>query len=98
MSESNIATDHLSGFFEIARERHDLNPTHISLFFAVFQIWSIHHFNNPFYITRRELMEMSKISSFATYHKCINELEQYGFIEYSPTFNTYKGSSIKVLV
>ena len=42
-------------------------------------------------------MKLSKIKSFATYHKCIKELHDAGFIIYSPTYNSYIGSSIEIV-
>lgn len=39
-------------------------------------------------------MHVCKISSTATYHKCIKELHQYGYITYTPSYNPYKGSLV----
>lgn len=47
-------------------------------------------------ISREEIMKSSKISSIATYHKCIKELERLGYLEYNPSFNPYSGTSITV--
>ena len=32
-------------------------------------------------------MLMAKISSRATYHKCLNDLVDFGYVKYIPTFN-----------
>jgi len=42
-------------------------------------------------------MNLAKIKSFATYHKCIKELHNAGFIIYSPSYNPYKGSLIEII-
>lgn len=42
----------------------------------------------------QELMRISKISDKATYHKCINDLHTYGYIQYLPSFNPFKGSLV----
>jgi hypothetical protein len=39
-------------------------------------------------------METSKIRAKATYHKCINELQEFGYIIYKPSFNPYRGTEI----
>jgi hypothetical protein len=39
-------------------------------------------------------MAFSKIASIATYHKCIRELDEYGYIHYQPSFHPAKGSLI----
>jgi hypothetical protein len=88
---------HLTGFFEKVSTDYDLNPTHISLYMAIFQLWNQNRFQNPISISRDELMRISKIASTATYHKCIKELQEREYIEYNPSFNPFKGSTLNVL-
>ncbi|WP_348800401.1 transcriptional regulator [Flavobacterium adhaerens] len=87
---------HLSGFFQKISYDTDLNPTHVSLYMALFQTWNVNRFQNPISITRNEMMRISKIYSKATYHKCINELHQKEYIKYEPSHNPFKGSLIYV--
>ena len=42
-------------------------------------------------------MGISKISSYATYHKCIKQLHNYGYIRYSPSYNPMRGSWVYML-
>ena len=42
------------------------------------------------------MMRLSKISALGTYHKCIKELQNFGYIEYIPSFNPYKGSLVNL--
>jgi hypothetical protein len=88
---------HLTGFFEKVTVDYDLNPTHISLYIAMFQAWNQNRFINPINISRDELMRISKISSKATYHKCIKDLIENGYIIYNPSFNPYKSSTVEIL-
>lgn len=88
---------HLTGFFNKVVNDYELNPTHISLYLALFHSWNINRFENPISITRNEMMRISKIFSKATYHKCINELHQRGYIIYEPSYNPFKGSLIWVI-
>lgn len=85
---------HLTGFFDRIIQDRNLNPTHISLYIALFQFWNINRFLNPISITRDEVMRISKISSKATYHKCMRELNDKGYVKYEPSFNPYKGSMV----
>lgn len=71
-----------------------LNATHVSLFTGLFVLWQRSAFTSPFAITRKELMVYSKISSVATYHKCIKELNEYGYIRYKPSYHPIKGSMV----
>ena len=84
----------LSGFFQRVATDKNLNPTHVSLYMAIFQFWNAGHFQNPVSISRQELMRISKISAKATYHKCIKDLHNYGYIQYEPSFNPFKGSLV----
>ena len=87
---------HLTGFYDKIQQDERLNPTHISLYLALFQFWNLNHFQNPISISRNEMMKLSKISAFGTYHKCIKELQIFGYIEYIPSFNPYKGSLVNL--
>jgi hypothetical protein len=64
---------------------------------AVFQLWNQNRFQNPIGISRDELMRISKISSTATFHKCIKELSTKGYVIYSPSYNPFKGSTLEVI-
>ena len=88
---------HLTGFFEKVSTDFDLNPTHISLYMAIFQLWNQNRFQNPIGISRDELMRISKIASYATYHKCIRELDERNFVKYKPSYNPFKGSTLEVV-
>ncbi len=85
---------HLTGFFLKVSEDSRLNPTHISLYMAIFQFWNIERFRNPVSISRQELMRISKICAKATYHKCIKDLHNFGYIRYQPSYNPFKGSLV----
>ncbi len=84
----------LASFFTKASTDERLNPTHVSMFVSLLQFWYINHFVNPVSITRHDLMKVSKINSKATYHKCMRELNEYGYLKYSPSYNSYKGSMV----
>lgn len=88
---------HLTGFFDkVARDR-TLNPTHVSLYIALFQFWNYNRFKNPISISRDEVMRISKISSKATYHKCLHNLHDKGYIKYEPSYNPFRGSQVIML-
>ena len=86
-------TDHAMLIRRI-RDDERLLATHVSLFTALFVQWQHNDFTSPFPITRKELMGYSKIASIATYHKCIRELDKYGYIRYQPSFSPVRGSLV----
>ena len=85
---------HLTGFFEKVAIDKTLNPTHVSLYMSLFQFWNCNRFKNPLSISRDEVMRISKISSKATYHKCLKNLHSLGYINYEPSFNPFRGSHV----
>jgi hypothetical protein len=63
---------------------------------ALFQIWNSTRFSKEFFVIRNEVMKQSKIGSKSTYHRCLKELHQFGYITYTPSHNPYRGSKIKL--
>ena len=95
MSEVNYIT-HLNTVFQQFLDDNRLNPTHISLYMALFQVWNSTRFPEEFFVIRDEIMQQSKIGSKSTYHRCLKQLHNYGYIEYTPSHNPYRGSKIKL--
>jgi hypothetical protein len=85
---------HLAGFFDRVAADERLNPTHVSMYVSLFQFWNASRFQNPISISRNELMKVSKISAKATYHKCMRELNDFGYLKYMPSYNPFKGSLV----
>jgi hypothetical protein len=85
---------HLAGFFDRVASDERLNPTHVSMYVSLFQFWNASRFQNPISISRNELMKVSKISAKATYHKCMRELNDFGYLKYIPSYNPFKGSLV----
>lgn len=78
----------MTQFFRKAVDDRRIIISHISLFAAICQCWKNCGCIHPVPVKRRELMRLSKISSFATYHKCIKELHEIGYIRYEPFYRT----------
>jgi len=78
---------------QIGKDRR-LHGSHVSLFTALFACYQQSGYQSPFRITRKTVMGFSKIASVATYHKCIRELDAFGYIRYRPSFHPGKGSLV----
>ena len=72
-------------------------PFHISLYLSLILARSRQGNQDPFSISRSEMMEGSKIQSYATYHKCMRELVASGYIRYVPSYHPVIASLIWVL-
>jgi hypothetical protein len=95
--ERTITATKLAGYCKLLRRMsrdERLNATHISLFTGLFIHWQRNGFASPFAVTRKGLMGYSKIASIATYHKCIRELDAYGYIRYQLSFHPKLGSQV----
>ncbi|RYE59285.1 MAG: hypothetical protein EOP48_01390 [Sphingobacteriales bacterium] len=87
----------LTSFFEAIREDHRIGTSHVSLYMAIFHFYNLNQFRNPVDITRAAVMEVAKISGLATYHKCIRDLAEFGYIQYRPSYNPAKNSQVTLL-
>ncbi|SHG73858.1 hypothetical protein SAMN05444483_1263 [Salegentibacter echinorum] len=88
----------LQAAFETFYEDDRLNPSHVSLYLALFQEWNSTRFAKDFYVWRREVMQKAKIGSNSTYHRCLRDLHKWSYITYFPSNNPFKGSKIKMLI
>lgn len=77
----------LSGFYEQIADDCRIGATHISLYMAFFECWNRNKFCGPVIFNSREIMEMAKIDSRATYHKCLKDLVEFGYVKYFASFN-----------
>ncbi|PQV51450.1 hypothetical protein CLV33_101373 [Jejuia pallidilutea] len=87
---------HLSAAFQMIVKDSRLNPTHVSLYMALFQLWNITRFSEVFYINRQEVMQFSKIGSKTTFHRCMQDLHNWKYIKYIPSHNIYKSSKVSM--
>ncbi|MEP0367346.1 MAG: hypothetical protein ABJN36_17620 [Cyclobacteriaceae bacterium] len=92
----NFIKHYLSVMNKITEDNR-LHATHVSLYISLFTLWNLNRFENPISINREEVMKISKIGSRNTYHKCLKELDQFGYLEYLPSHNPLKGSLVNML-
>lgn len=84
----------LSGFFSAIENDYRISITHIGIYAALVQYRQEKGFINPITAFSSDIMPIAKISSPVTYHKCIRELSEYGYIRYVPSFSRNLGSQI----
>ena len=84
----------VKSFFSAASADGRIAPTHISVYMALVNCWILSSCENPFQVTRKKIMKGARIRGLATYHKCIRELKEYGYIRYEPSYHPSKGSKV----
>ncbi len=85
---------YISDFFEAIETDARISVTHIGVYAALLQYRIQNDFTNPIQVFSHEIMTIAKLSSAITYHKCVRQLSEYGYIRYEPSFNRKKGSKI----
>jgi hypothetical protein len=87
----------LSGFYQAIADDARISSTHISIYMALLQQWNITGGNNPVKIERSIIMKAAKINARQTYNKCINELQEFGYIRYVPAPNGSINSQVYLI-
>ena len=84
----------LTGFYEAIEDDARISTTHISLYMALLQQWNMNGGTNPVSIVRASIMKAAKINARYTYNKCMNNLQEFGYITYFPASNAFSGSTV----
>lgn len=84
----------LSTFFLAIENDFRIGTTHIAIYAALLQFRLDNGFINPLHAYSIEIQNIAKIASPKTYHKCMRELDTYGYIIYLPTKNKNKPSKV----
>lgn len=87
----------MNGLFNKIWQDDRLNPSHISIYLALFNFWNLNRFQNPFTVARFDIMNLAKVKSPNTYSKCLKELMLWQYIIYKPSYNPYKGSQFSLV-
>jgi len=88
---------HLNGFFKRLERDERMTAYHISLYMTCFQLWNLYRFSSSFSVIRSEMMRLARIGSVNTYARCMKQLHDWGYIEYSPAANIHSGSIISCI-
>lgn len=86
----------LKDFITIATKDARITPGHISLYVSLCIVATQQGNTGTIYVFSREIMPVAKLSSCATYRKCIRDLDDFGYIVYTPSFSSVLGSMIKL--
>ncbi len=84
----------LTGFYEAIEDDVRISTTHISLYMALLQQWNINGGTNPVAVVRANIMKAAKINARYTYNKCMNNLQEFGYIKYVPSSNPFSSSIV----
>lgn len=74
-----------------------LNVWHISLLVAIVVLAYRQNENHNIRVSRSKLMSLSHIDTAPTYHKYFKQLQEFGYIKYTPSYHPAYRSTIKLL-
>jgi hypothetical protein len=86
----------LTAFFSAIANDPRIGVSHISLYCALLQHCSEQDCDSVIPIISAEIMKAAKISGLGTYHKCIRDLHEYGYLQYRPSYNHRKRSKVQL--
>lgn len=72
----------------------NLFPSHRILLITLLSIYQQERYVIPFQIFRRKVKHVEKVLSIVTYHKCIKELVNLGYILYRRSYNPIKENEV----
>lgn len=84
----------LTIFYDVIANDARIGATHISVYMALLQQWNLSGDKPEFEIKRSEIMKMAKINARHTYNRCMNDLHEFGYINYEPFAN----NSVKSII
>jgi hypothetical protein len=84
----------LTGFYLAIENDTRIGTVHISLYMALLQQWNLNGGLNPVIIARAAIMRAAKINARYTYNKCMNNLQEFGYIDYKPSTNPFNHSTV----
>src|SRR6059036_2338688 len=88
------AIDQITSFYGSIKDDRRITTSHISIYMALFSYWNMNNGENPVFINRSSIMKTAKINGLGTYHRCMKQLQQFGYIEYSPSYHPVLGSKV----
>lgn len=82
-------------FMERIQEDSRISPAHISLYVALVCAASR---GLTLLVFRTEMAPRCKIAGPGTYHRCIRDLHEFGYLRYYPSYNHFVGSLVELEV
>jgi hypothetical protein len=83
-------------FIRVVSSDPRIGPTHISLYVVIYFLIRAQNAER-IRVQCRELMQAAKIGGIATFNKCIRDLHSFGYVEYKPSFDRYRGSTVSLV-
>lgn len=87
---------HLNGVLRKFSKDDRIASSHRSLYLAFFELWNQKHFPQTVMVNSKQVMNLAKIRSRTTYHKLLQELKLWGYLQYHPSTSPKNGSLVEL--
>lgn len=74
-----------------------LNVWHLSLLHSLIRLAYLQNERKIVHVSRSRLMELSHINTPPTYHKYFKQLQNFGYIKYTPSYHPGYRSTVEFL-
>lgn len=74
-----------------------LNVWHLALLHSLIQLAYLQNEKKVIHVSRSRIMELSHISTLPTYHKYFKQLQDFGYIRYTPSYHPGYRSTVEFL-
>jgi hypothetical protein len=85
----------IADFIELIQDDPRISPAHVSLFLAIINTYEKQKGKMPVTIFKKHITKQAKISP-STFHRCINDLNNFRYIRYIPSYSSVKGSYVYI--
>lgn len=88
---------HWFDFLDEIQTDPNVNVWHIALLTAIARLAYMQNEKWVIRVSRRKLMALSHITTITSYHKYFKQLQQLGYIKYTPSYHPDYRSTVEVL-
>lgn len=96
METNNV--NQLLNFLQKAQNDSRLNIRHLALISALIQLAYQQNERKIIRVSRSRLMALSHINTIPTYHKYFKQIQEMGYIKYTPSYHPDFRSTVEFLV
>ncbi|MGY8913976.1 MAG: hypothetical protein ACKVJF_02695, partial [Flavobacteriales bacterium] len=87
---------HVNGVLREFSDDNKISSSHRSLYLAFFELWNQKRFPKTIMVNSKQVMSLAKIRSRTTYHKLLQDLKMWGYLQYHPSNNPRIGSHVEL--
>lgn len=88
----------LDRFFVAIRRDPCISTAHISIYMALVFYARNQPIQAPIHVFSQQIIDICKISSRSTYYRCIRDLADFGYVDYTPVFSKHRPSVVRLIL